>query len=57
MGGFMIYAIKMGSGTKIYIPNFIKIGSGIQRSMGGGYTYRHTDSKMISLSYFYSFKI
>jgi hypothetical protein len=29
-GGFMNYAVLMGSGDMIYIPNFIKIGSGIQ---------------------------
>jgi hypothetical protein len=28
----------MGSGAMIYIPSFIKIGSGIQKLMGGGYT-------------------
>jgi hypothetical protein len=26
----------MGSGAVIYIPSFIKIGSGIQKLMGGG---------------------
>jgi hypothetical protein len=31
----MKYAVEM-----IYIPSFIKIGSGIQKLMG--YTYRHT---------------
>jgi hypothetical protein len=28
-------AVKMGSGAMIYIPSFINIGSGIQKSMGG----------------------
>jgi hypothetical protein len=28
--GFMKYAVEMGSGAMIYIPSFIKIGSGIQ---------------------------
>jgi hypothetical protein len=28
------YAVEMGSGAMIYIPNFIKIGSGIQKLMG-----------------------
>jgi hypothetical protein len=28
----------MGSGGMIYIPSFIKIGSGIQKLMEGGYT-------------------
>jgi hypothetical protein len=27
----MIYAVKMGSDAMIYIPNFIKIDSGIQK--------------------------
>jgi hypothetical protein len=35
----MKYAAETGSGAMIYIPNFIKIGSGIQTFMGeGGYT-------------------
>jgi hypothetical protein len=45
----MNHAVEMGSGALIYIPSFIKTGSGIQTLLGGGgYTYRHTDSKMIS---------
>jgi hypothetical protein len=46
----MKYTFEMGSGAMIYIPSFIKIGSGIQTLIGGGYTctYRHTDSKVIS---------
>jgi hypothetical protein len=31
----MKYAVEMGSGAMIYIPSFIKIGSGIQRLTGG----------------------
>jgi hypothetical protein len=27
----MKYAVEMGSGAMIYIPSFIKIGSGIQK--------------------------
>jgi hypothetical protein len=42
----MKYAAEMGSGAMIYIPSFVKIGSGIQKLMGG--IHRHTDSKMIS---------
>jgi hypothetical protein len=34
----MKYAIEMGSGGKIYIPSFIKIGSGIQKLIVGEYT-------------------
>jgi hypothetical protein len=32
----MKYAIEMGSGAMIYIPSFVKIGSGIQMLIGGG---------------------
>jgi hypothetical protein len=31
----MKYAVKMGSGAMIYIPSFMKIGSGIQKLIGG----------------------
>jgi hypothetical protein len=31
----MKYAVEMGSGAKIYIPSFIKIGSGIPKLIGG----------------------
>jgi hypothetical protein len=30
----MKYAVEMGSGAMIYIPSFIKIGSGIQELIG-----------------------
>jgi hypothetical protein len=36
----MKYAVEIGSGAMIYIPNFIKIGSGIQRLKGGINKYR-----------------
>jgi hypothetical protein len=36
----MKYAIEIGSGTMIYIPGFIKFGSGIQRLIRG--LQRHT---------------
>jgi hypothetical protein len=32
----MKYAVVMGSGAMIYIPSFIKIGSGIEKFDGGG---------------------
>jgi hypothetical protein len=41
----MKYAVEMGSGDMIYIPSFIKIGSGIQKLIGGD---THTGSKVIS---------
>jgi hypothetical protein len=37
----------MGSGAVIYVPSFIKIGSGIQMLIRG-YTDTHTDSKVIT---------
>jgi hypothetical protein len=38
-----MYAVEMGSGAMIYIPSFIKIGSGIQKLLGGD---SQTDSKV-----------
>jgi hypothetical protein len=32
----MNYAVEMGSGALIYVPSFIKIGSGIQKLMRWG---------------------
>jgi hypothetical protein len=42
----MKYAVEIGSGAMIYIPDFIKIGSDIQTSMGEGDTHTgtHTDT-------------
>jgi hypothetical protein len=31
----MKYAVEIGSSAMIYIPSFIKIGSGIQKLIGG----------------------
>jgi hypothetical protein len=31
----MKYAVKIGPGAVLYIPSFIKFGSGIQKLMGG----------------------
>jgi hypothetical protein len=36
----------MGSGAVIYLPSFIKIGSGVQKLIGRIHT--HTDSNVIS---------
>jgi hypothetical protein len=41
----MKYAVEMGSGAMIYVPSYIKIGSGIQKLNGAD---THTDSKVIS---------
>jgi hypothetical protein len=51
----MKYAIHMGSGAMMYIPSFIKIGSGLQKIIGGEdmQTQGHTDSMVISYAYFY----
>jgi hypothetical protein len=38
----MKYAAEMGSGVMIYIPDFIKTGSGIQKIIRG--INRHADS-------------
>jgi hypothetical protein len=46
----MKYAVEMGSGAMIYIPSFIKIGSGISKLMvgvGEG-IHRHTDRMEIA---------
>jgi hypothetical protein len=41
--------VGMGSGDMIYIPSFIKIGSDIQKLIGGGgEIYRHTDRTVIT---------
>jgi hypothetical protein len=53
MGGTFNYTVEMGSGAVIYVPSFIKIGSGIQKLLRGDtQTHRHTDthkdSKVIS---------
>jgi hypothetical protein len=34
----------MGSGAVIYVPNFIKIGSGVQKLMGRIHTHTHTQT-------------
>jgi hypothetical protein len=42
----MKYAVEMGSGAMMYIPSFIKIGSGIQKLIQG--IHRHTNRKVIA---------
>jgi hypothetical protein len=41
----MKYAIERGSGAGMYVPSFIKFGSGIKKLMGGGGLHRRTDTK------------
>jgi hypothetical protein len=43
MHTFMKYAVDMGSGAMIYVPNFMKSGSGFQNSL-----YRHTQTARLS---------
>jgi hypothetical protein len=43
--GFMNYAVEIGSGATC-VPSFIKIGSEIQKLIGG--IRRHTDSMVIA---------
>jgi hypothetical protein len=38
----MKYAVEMGPGAMIYIPSFIKIGSGIEKLIRGRYTDAQT---------------
>jgi hypothetical protein len=53
MGGFMKYAVEMGSGAMIYyIPSSIKIGSGIQKLTGGGGINRQHGDRIRLLSFF-----
>jgi hypothetical protein len=42
----MKYAAEIGSGVMIYIPSFMKSGSGIQMLTGRG-IHRQTDSMVI----------
>jgi hypothetical protein len=51
----MKYAVEMSSGAMLYIPGSTKICSGIQKLIGG--IYRHTESMLISQTYFYFLKI
>jgi hypothetical protein len=48
----------MGSGAVIYVPSFIKIGSGVQKLKGGD-TQTHTHGQqrdLISLLYFFKIR-
>jgi hypothetical protein len=38
----MKYVVEIGSGAMIYISSFIKIGSDIQKLVGGGFTDSQT---------------
>jgi hypothetical protein len=41
--GFKKYAVEMGSSAMIYMPSFMKTGSGIQNLMGG--IHRHKQER------------
>jgi hypothetical protein len=44
----MKYAVEMGTGVMIFMPSFIRIGSGIQKMMWWGeFTDRQTDRQTI----------
>jgi hypothetical protein len=42
----------MGLGVMIYIPDFIKIGSGIQKLIGDVYRHRQHGDRISLLSFF-----
>jgi hypothetical protein len=45
-----IFSVEMGSGAVIYVPNFITIGSGIQKLIGGIDRHKHGQKRdLISL--------
>jgi hypothetical protein len=51
----MKYAVEVVSGAMIYIPSFIKTGSGIQKLLWAGYIHRQ-QSEFISLLLFFNNK-
>jgi hypothetical protein len=54
MEGIFNQAVEMSSGAVIYVPSFIKTGSGIQTLMGGGYAGTHRRQRdLLSLLYFF----
>jgi hypothetical protein len=52
----MKYAVEMGSDVMIHIPSFIKIGSTIQKSVGGGTQILRQHGDRLSLDLFFSHK-
>jgi hypothetical protein len=55
--GFIKYAVEMGSGAIIYIPSFIKTGSGILKLMGRIHIQIHRhQGDLISLLLFFQNK-
>jgi hypothetical protein len=52
----MKYAVEMGSGSMIYIPSFIKIGSGIQKLIGKATKTHRQHGDIISLLSFFKIR-
>jgi hypothetical protein len=50
----MKYAFEMGSGDMLYTPIFIKIYSGIQKLIVGGYTDTQTARRSHKLTFIFS---
>jgi hypothetical protein len=44
----MIFTVEMVTFGMIHIPSLMQIGTGIQKLLAAGYTYRHTNSTIIS---------
>jgi hypothetical protein len=53
----MNYAVEMGSGIMIYIPSFIKIGSGVKKLTGGIHIQTHREEGGIISLFFIFLKI
>jgi hypothetical protein len=56
MDGFMKYASEMGSETMMYMPCFIKFGSGVQKLLGGGGGIRTQQGDRVSPLLFFQIK-
>jgi hypothetical protein len=52
----MKYAVEMGSGAMIYIPGFMKIGSGIQKLIWGDTQTHRQQGDLISLILYFQNK-
>jgi hypothetical protein len=50
----MKYGVEMGSGAMIYIPSFVRIGSGIQKLIGGEGIHRQHGDRISLLSFLFS---
>jgi hypothetical protein len=52
----MKYTVEMGSGAMIYVPSFIKIGSGIRKLIGVDMETHRQQGDLISLLLFFQNK-